>query len=83
MNDPTVNGRRGENGIELGTLTTTGPGLLFPWTFQEAGVPVTEYQIMYYDSNNIVLIKPGPEHEEFDDLTLWVFSRVVEEEVEE
>ena len=83
MNDPTVNGRRGENGIELGTLTTTGPGLLFPWTFQEPGVPVTEYQIMYYDSNNIVLIKPGPEHEEFDDLTLWVFSRVEEEEVEE
>ena len=82
MNDPTVNGRRGDNGIELGTLTTTGPGLLFPWTFQDPGVPVTEYQIMYYDSNNIVLIKQGPENPEYDDLTLWVFSRVEEESAE-
>lgn len=79
MNDPTVKGRRGDNGIELGTLSTTGPALLFPWTFQEPGVPVTEYQIMYYDSNNIVLIKEGPKDEEFDDLTLWVFERVKEE----
>lgn len=79
MNDPTVNGRRGENGIELGTLSTTGAGLLFPWTYQEPGVPVTEYQIMYYDSNNIVLTKTGPEDEEFDDMTMWVFERVKEE----
>lgn len=78
MNDPSVNGRRGDNGIELGTLTTNGPGLLFPWSYQEPGVPVTEYQIMYYDSHNIVLIKVGPEDEEFDDLTLWVFERVKE-----
>ena len=78
MNDPTKNGRRGDNGIELGVLSTTGPGLLFPWTFQEPGVPVTEYQIMYYDSNNIVLTKVGPEDDEFEDMTLWVFARVKE-----
>lgn len=78
MNDPTVNGRRGDNGIELGTLTTTGPGLLFPWTYQTPGVPVTEYKILYYDSNNIVLYKEGPEDPEFDNMTMWVFSRVKE-----
>ncbi len=78
MNDPTVNGRRGDNGIELGTLTTSGPGLLFPWTYQEPGVPVTEYKILYYDSNNIVLYKEGPEDPEFDNMTMWVFSRVKE-----
>ena len=79
MNDPTVNGRRGENGIELGVLTTTGPGLLFPWTYQEPGVPVTDYQIMYYDSNNIVLTKEGPRSWEFENMTMWVFSRVKED----
>lgn len=78
MNDPTVKGRRGDNGIELGTLTTTGPGLLFPWTYQTPGVPVTEYKILYYDSNNIVLYKEGPEDPEFDNMTMWVFSRVKE-----
>ncbi len=78
MNDPTVKGRRGDNGIELGTLTTTGAGLLFPWTYQEPGVPVTEYKILYYDSNNIVLYKEGPEDPEFDNMTMWVFSRVKE-----
>lgn len=78
MNDPTVKGRRGDNGIELGTLSTTGAGLLFPWTYQEPGVAVKEYKILYYDSNNIVLYKEGPEHEEFDNMTMWVFSRVKE-----
>ena len=41
-------------------------------------MPVTEYQIMYYDSNNIVLTKVGPEDDEFEDMTLWVFARVKE-----
>lgn len=77
MNDFASGAGRGAAGWELGKLTTSEPALLFPWNINGEGDGVTEYDIMYYDANNITLIyTDGAAAGGWDAaITHWVFVR--------
>ena len=66
-------GRNG--GWELGKLTTSEPALLFPWSINEGGVPVTEFDIMYMDGDymNLVYTK-GNGAGSWGEITFWRFK---------
>lgn len=48
-------GERNE-GWELGKLTTTAPAILFPFSINEGGKEVTEFDVMYLDADNLTLV---------------------------
>ena len=76
MNDSESNGGRGDAGWELGKLTTSEPALLFPWKVNGGGTPVTEFDIMYYDANNITLVyTAGQSSGSWAEITHWCFVR--------
>lgn len=76
MNDFASGAGRGAAGWELGKLTTSEPALLFPWVINGGGVPVTEYDIMYYDANNMTLVYTnGQASGGWGEITHWVFVR--------
>lgn len=76
MNDSESNGGRGDAGWELGKLTTSEPALLFPWKASGGGTPVTEFDIMYYDANNITLVyTAGQSSGSWAEITHWCFVR--------
>lgn len=66
-------GRNG--GWELGKLTTSEPALLFPWSINENGTPVTEFDIMYMDGDymNLVYTK-GNGAGSWGEITYWRFK---------
>lgn len=66
-------GRNG--GWELGKLTTSAPALLFPWSINEGGVAVTEFDIMYMDGDymNLVYTK-GNGAGSWGEITYWRFK---------
>ena len=41
---------------QLGTLNTTEPAILFPWSINEGGTPVTSFDLMYIDGHNMTLV---------------------------
>lgn len=63
------------NGWELGKLTTSEPALLFPWSINEGGKGVTEYDIMYLDDDymNLVYTK-GNGAGSWGEITYWRFK---------
>jgi hypothetical protein len=76
MNDFASGAGRGAAGWELGKLTTSEPALLFPWVINGGGVPVTEYDIMYFDANNMTLVYTnGQASGGWGEITHWVFTR--------
>lgn len=76
MNDFVDGAGRGAVGWELGKLTTSEPALLFPWVINGGGTPVTEYDIMYYDANNMTLVYTnGQGAGGWGEITHWVFTR--------
>ena len=76
MNDYASGAGRGSAGWELGKLTTSEPALLFPWMVNAGGTPVTEYDIMYFDANNMTLVNTGETQSgDWAEITHWVFVR--------
>ena len=76
MNDYASGAGRGSAGWELGKLTTSEPALLFPWIVNAGGTPVTEYDIMYFDANNMTLVNTGETQSgDWAEITHWVFVR--------
>ena len=76
MNDYASGAGRGSAGWELGKLTTSEPALLFPWMVNAGGTPVTEYDIMYFDANNMTLVNTGATQSgDWAEITHWVFVR--------
>ena len=76
MNDFADGAGRGAAGWELGKLNTTEPALLFPWSINENGTPVTSYDIMYYDANNITLVyTKGNGAGSWGEISFWSFVR--------
>ena len=76
MNDFASGAGRGAAGWELGKLTTSEPALLFPWMINGGGTPVTEFDIMYYDANNMTLVYTnGADAGGWGEITHWVFVR--------
>lgn len=66
-------GRNG--GWELGKLTTSEPALLFPWSINQEGTPVTEFDVMYMDGDymNLVYTK-GNGAGSWGEITFWRFK---------
>ena len=76
MNDYASGAGRGAAGWELGKLTTSEPALLFPWMVNGGGTPVTEFDIMYFDANNMTLVyTAGQASGGWGEITHWVFVR--------
>jgi len=76
MNDFVSGAGRGASGWELGKLTTDAPALLFPWSINEGGKEVTEFDIMYFDANNMTLVyTKGNAAGGWGEITHWVFER--------
>ncbi|MBQ3613283.1 MAG: hypothetical protein II989_04255 [Bacteroidales bacterium] len=76
MNDYASGAGRGAAGWELGKLTTSEPAILFPWMVNGNGTPVTEFDIMYFDANNMTLVYTnGQASGGWDEITHWVFVR--------
>ena len=76
MNDYVAGAGRGAAGWELGKLTTSEPAILFPWMVNGGGTPVTEFDIMYFDANNMTLVyTAGQASGGWDEITHWVFVR--------
>ncbi len=60
---------------ELGKLTTSEPALLFPWSINENGVPVTEFDVMYMDGGNMTLVyTKGNGAGSWGEITYWRFE---------
>lgn len=76
MNDYASGAGRGAAGWELGKLTTSEPAILFPWMINGGGTPVTEFDIMYFDANNMTLVyTAGQASGGWGEITHWVFVR--------
>ena len=76
MNDYASGAGRGAAGWELGKLTTSEQALLFPWAVNPQSEPVTEYDIMYFDANNITLAyTAGETPGGWGTITHWCFVR--------
>lgn len=76
MNDPVAGAGRGAAGWELGKLTTSEPAILFPWSINEGGVAAPEFDIMYFDANNMTLVyTKGNGAGSWAEITHWVFER--------
>lgn len=76
MNDYASGAGRGAAGWELGKLTTSEPAILFPWIINGGGTPATEFDIMYYDANNMTLVNTnGQASGGWGEITHWVFVR--------
>lgn len=60
---------------ELGKLTTSEPALLFPWSINEGGKAVTEFDVMYMDGGNIELVyTKGNGAGSWGEITFWRFG---------
>ncbi len=78
MNDPAAGAGRA-SGWELGKLVTSEPALLFPWMINGGGTAVTEYDIMYFDANNMTLVYTnGQASGGWGEITHWNFARMAE-----
>ncbi len=68
-----ADGRNG--GWELGKLTTSSPALLFPWSINENGTAVTEFDVMYMDGGNMTLVyTKGNGAGSWGEITYWRFG---------
>ncbi len=66
-------GRAGD--WELGKLTTTAGSILFPFSINEGGVKPTEFDVMYFDADNITLVyTKGNAAGSWGEITYWRFE---------
>lgn len=64
------------NNWELGKLKTTAPAVLFPWSINEGGTSVTEFDFMYGDADNMTLVyTKGNGAGSWGEITYWRFAR--------
>ena len=60
---------------ELGKLTTTAPALLFPFSINEGGVEVTEFDVMYVDADHLTLVyTKGNGPGSWAEISWWKFA---------
>lgn len=63
------------NNWELGKLTTTAPGVLFPFSINEGGKYVNEFDVMYMDGDNMTLVyTKGNGAGSWGEITYWRFA---------
>lgn len=66
-------GRAG--GWELGKLSTKSAGLLFPFSINEGGKDVTEFDVMYMNGDNMTLVyTKGNGAGSWGEITFWRFA---------
>lgn len=59
----------------IGKLTTSAPALLFPWSINEGGKAVTEFDVMYMDADNMTLVyTKGNGAGSWGEITYWRFG---------
>lgn len=76
MNDLVNGAGRGAAGWEIGKLVTDQPAILFPWSINEGGVAAPEFDIMYFDANNMTLVyTKGNAAGGWGEITHWCFER--------
>ena len=62
------------SGWEIGTLVTSEPALLFPWSYNRDGA-VTEYDLMYFDTCDMTLVyTEGSSAGSWGEITFWRFT---------
>ena len=67
--------REASNGWELGKLVTEEPAVLWPFSINEGGKTVTEFDIMYLDPSNMTLVyTKGNGAGSWGEITFWVFK---------
>lgn len=73
------------DGWELGKLMTSEPALLFPWSMNEGGLGVTEYDIMDLTPEQMTLVyTKGNGSGSWGEITFWRFvSGEISEDVEQ
>ena len=63
------------SGWELGKLKTAEPAILFPFSINEGGVAVTEFDLMYIDADNMSLVyTKGNGAGSWGEITFWKFK---------
>lgn len=63
------------NNWELGKLRTSEPALLFPWSINEGGYAVTEFDVMYLSGDNMTLVyTKGNGAGSWGEITYWRFK---------
>ena len=64
------------SGWEIGKLVTSEPALLFPWSINEGGKGVTEYDIMYLTAQQMSLVyTKGNGAGSWGEISFWSFVR--------
>ena len=62
------------SGWELGKLNVNGGGILFPYSINEGGVEVHEFDLMYIDADNMTLVyTKGNGAGSWGEITFWKF----------
>ncbi|MCQ2152070.1 MAG: hypothetical protein MJY70_03325 [Bacteroidales bacterium] len=62
------------SGWELGKLKVDGGGILFPYSINEGGVEVHEFDLMYIDADNMTLVyTKGNGAGSWGEITFWKF----------
>ena len=62
------------SGWEIGKLVTSEPALLFPWSINEGGKGVTEYDLMYLTPQQMSLVyTKGNGAGSWDEISFWRF----------
>lgn len=65
------------SGWQIGTLKTSVPAVLFPYSINEGGKQVNEFDIMYLDSNHMTLVyTKGNGAASWGEITYWRFINV-------
>lgn len=65
------------SGWSIGTLHTDQSAILFPFSINEGGVKVTDFDIMYLDQNNMTLVyTKGIAAGSWGEITWWRFKAV-------
>lgn len=63
------------SGWNIGLLKTTAPALLFPWSINEGGTSVTDFDIMHFDGGYMTLVyTKGNASGSWGEITYWRFS---------
>lgn len=63
------------SGWEIGKLVTDAPAVLFPFSINEGGKEVTEFDLMYLDKNYMTLVNTkGAAPAGWGEITFWMFQ---------
>ena len=63
------------SGWQLGTFKTAEPAVLFPFSINEGGVAVTDFDLMYIDASDMTLVyTKGNGAGSWGEITYWLFK---------